>query len=164
MEIRTPPQVFYLFEDSPARRQDYTEITGSSVFPLRFCCVRWIENCSVAERGIFIWNNIKKYVHTIESGPKKNIPKCASFKTVSLAVNEPLTCAQLQLFIITANVIEPFLKMFQSSKPMAPLLAEEIHKIFKAIMGKFIKEELLSDSISSLINVNVEETRNHIEI
>ena len=28
----------YLFEDSPARRQDYTEITGSSVFPLRVWC------------------------------------------------------------------------------------------------------------------------------
>ena len=47
---------------------------------------------------------------------------------------------------------------------MAPLLAEEIYKIFKAIMERFIKEELLSDSISSLINVNVEETKNHIEI
>ena len=47
---------------------------------------------------------------------------------------------------------------------MAPFLAEEIHKIFKAIMEKFIKEELLSDSISSLINVNVEESKNHIEI
>ena len=156
--------LFYLFEDSPARRQDYTEITGSSVFPLRFCSVRWVENCSIAERGVFIWNNIEKYVHTIESGPKKNIPKCASFKTVSVAVHEPLTCARLQLFITTANVLEPFLKMFQSSKPMAPFLAEEIHKIFKAIMEKFIKEELLSDSISSLINVNVEESKNHIEI
>ena len=156
--------LFYLFEDSPARRQDYTEITGSSVFPLRFCCVRWIENCSVAERGIFIWNYIKKYVHTIESGPKKNIPKCASFKTVSLAVNEPLTCARLQLFITTAKVLEPFLRMFQSSKPMAPFLAEEIHKIMKTIMEKFIKEELLSDSISSLIDVDVEESKNHIEM
>ena len=155
--------LWYLFNESPARRQDYAEITGSTVFPLQFCGARWIENCSVAERASLIWDDIKKYVRTTENGPKKNIPKCASFKTVSVAVNEPLTCARLQLFITTANVVEPFLKMFQTGKPMAPFLAEEIHKIMKEIMEKFVKEELLTDSISLLIDVDVEEAKNHVE-
>ena len=155
--------LWYLFNESPARRQDFTEVTGSTIFPLQFCGVRWVENCSVAERAILIWENIKKYVYFIASGPKKNIPKCASFKTVSVAVNEPLTCARLQLFINTSKVVEPFLRKFQTNKPMAPFLAEDIYKILKDLMERFIKEEMLSNSISSLIEVDVENTKNHVE-
>ena len=29
--------LWYLFHDSPARRDDYTTVTGSTVFPLKFC-------------------------------------------------------------------------------------------------------------------------------
>ena len=31
---------YYLFKDSPARRQDYISITGSTLFPMNFCATR----------------------------------------------------------------------------------------------------------------------------
>ena len=37
-----------LFKDTPARREDYTSVTGSSDFPLRFCSHRWVKNIGVA--------------------------------------------------------------------------------------------------------------------
>ena len=41
---------WWLFKDSPARREDFTEVTRSSIFPLKFCSHRWVENVQVAER------------------------------------------------------------------------------------------------------------------
>ena len=154
--------LWYLFNESPARREDYTRITGSSTFPLQFCGTRWVEDCNVAERAILIWENIKKHVNTIELGPKKKIPKCSSYKTVSVAVNEPLTCARLQVFINTAQIVQPFLRLFQANKPMAPFLAE-VYKMMKDLMEKFIKKELLSSSISSMMEVDVSDKKNHVK-
>ena len=56
-----------LFKDSPARRSDYTEVTCSTQFPLKFCTTRWVENVSVSQRAIAVVDNIKKYVKIYEA-------------------------------------------------------------------------------------------------
>ena len=61
--------LYYLFSDSPARRKDYSRITGSKVFPLQFCSKLWIEDVSVAERVVEIWTNICKYIEDLEKNP-----------------------------------------------------------------------------------------------
>ena len=38
----------FLFHNVPARREDFTALTGSTCFPLPFCGHRWIENLPVA--------------------------------------------------------------------------------------------------------------------
>ena len=45
---------------------------------------------------------------------------------------------------------------------MAPFLAEEIHKMMKDLMEKFVKE-LLTNSISSLMEVDFSDKENHVE-
>lgn len=62
--------LYYLFHDSPARREDYTKITSSTKFPLKFCAHRWLENGPVAERAIQIWENVKKYATNIKVKPE----------------------------------------------------------------------------------------------
>lgn len=47
--------LYWLFVDSPARKEDFTEITGSVVFPLKFCKHRWLENKPVVVRAQEIW-------------------------------------------------------------------------------------------------------------
>lgn len=47
--------LYWLFKDSPARRDDYTSITDSDIFPLKYCKHRWLENVPVLERAISIW-------------------------------------------------------------------------------------------------------------
>lgn len=49
----------WLFKDVPARREDYTEVTGSTSFPLDFCNHRWLENGKVAERALEIFPQLK---------------------------------------------------------------------------------------------------------
>ena len=41
---------FKLLHDSPARREDYFNLTGSEKYPLQFCGARWVEDKKVAER------------------------------------------------------------------------------------------------------------------
>jgi len=41
----------YLFKDFPSRRSDYIAATKLSIFPLRFCAIRWVENSSVIQRA-----------------------------------------------------------------------------------------------------------------
>ena len=52
--------LYNLFPNSPAKREDYTKITGSKVFPLPFSGTRWIEDKKVADRALEIWPNITK--------------------------------------------------------------------------------------------------------
>lgn len=46
--------LYYLFKDFPSRRCDYTSASKSSLFPLRFCSIRWVENSSVIKRALEI--------------------------------------------------------------------------------------------------------------
>ena len=69
---------FTLLHDSPARRSEYTSITGSTVFPFSFCTTRWVEDKNVAERLISIWSSIVKIVNHWESLPKSKRPSCNS--------------------------------------------------------------------------------------
>ena len=57
--------LYYLFSDSPARRKDYSAITGSQVFPLQFCSTHWIEDVPVAEQVVEIWLNICKCIEDL---------------------------------------------------------------------------------------------------
>ena len=44
--------------ETPARREDYTKMTGSQVFPLQFCGHRWLEDKRVAERAVEMWPSL----------------------------------------------------------------------------------------------------------
>ena len=46
--------LYRILKDSPARRADYSSVTGSTLFPLKFCSTRWVENTSVAQRALKI--------------------------------------------------------------------------------------------------------------
>ena len=74
--------LYRLFKDTPARREDYTSVTGSSAFPLRFCSHRWVENVGVARRAKAIMGNVKKYVQAVRSKNVKD-PKTKSFEIIS---------------------------------------------------------------------------------
>ena len=52
--------LYYMFSDSPARREEYETLTGSSTWPLSFCGTRWLEDVPVAERALLVWPHIEK--------------------------------------------------------------------------------------------------------
>ncbi|GBO30098.1 hypothetical protein AVEN_59429-1 [Araneus ventricosus] len=58
--------VYWLFKDSPARREDFTSLNPDVKFPLKFCKHRWIENENVLDRLLKIFPDVKSYTKEIE--------------------------------------------------------------------------------------------------
>ena len=100
--------LWYLFYGSPARRENFSQISGSKKFPLQFCGTRWIEDSSVAKRAISIWKDITLYIQKTDEGRKSQILKCASYITVQNVVNDALTLAKLHFFCIYIKFNENF--------------------------------------------------------
>lgn len=134
--------IYTLFKDSPARRADYVEITGSSLFPKKFCQVRWVENAEAAHRAVDIFENIKKFV----SKKAKNLPSTSTASVVISACNEKSTLPQLSFFASVAMEIEPFLKQFQTAAPMAPYLYDDLAQLLRSLMSRFIKRSIMDEA------------------
>ena len=153
-----------LFNETPARREDYTKITGSRVFPQQFCGHRWLEDKKVAERALEIWPNITVFITETLKKPKNQIPTSASFATVRSAVQSHLTIAKLQFFISTAVIMKPYLQVFQSGAPLLPFVTSELHALLQTLMGKFVKREELeaADSSYKIAKLNVSHAASHV--
>ena len=98
--------------ETPARREDYTKMTGSEVFPLQFCGHRWLEDKRVAERAVEMWPSLTTYITEILKKPKSRVPTSSSFSTAKSAVLNKLTTAKLEFFMSVAAAMRPYLQTF----------------------------------------------------
>ena len=153
-----------LFHDSPAKREDYQQITGSTVFPLPFCGHRWVEDKKVADRALEIWPNIVKYINETLKKPRSQIPSSSSFSTLRSAVQDGLTVAKLQIFASTASILMPYLQKFQSDAPLLPFVANEVTVLLETLMHKFVKQSELQEAntAAKIGRLNVMETAIHL--
>ena len=142
--------IWYLFKDSPARRSDFKKITKTNVFGLKFCSTRWVEDICVVERAIKIWPHLVTYVKETLKKPKRQIPTVASFKTLQeFVVSDKLILAKLEVFLATAKLVQPFLKKYQTEKPMMPFITEDLCNILRSLMTRFIKGSVLTEAKTS---------------
>ena len=142
--------VYQLLHDSPARRADYIDVTGSDQFPLPFCGTRWIEDEKVALRAIDIWDHICQICKFWEGLVKSRQPSCKSYETVLSATKDPLIIAKLNFFAHIARMLQSFLTTYQSVKPMTPFLHDDLYQLLKDITSKFMKSEVLDKCKSSI--------------
>lgn len=98
----------WLFHDTPARREDFTNVTGSTKFPLRFCKHPWLENLPVAERAQEVWPHIVKYVQSAQA-KTVTCPHTKSFQTVCDCIADKLISCKMSFFISVAKQVQPFL-------------------------------------------------------
>ena len=117
-----------------------------TVFPLKFCPHRWVEDV-VAERAHQMWPNIKNYVSSFRATPKK-APQTASYATIKEACEDLLTVTKLEFFISVAKQLQPFLLKFQTDAPMAPFLGQSLNDLLLTLMGRFIKKDVMEQADS----------------
>ncbi|XDV11176.1 hypothetical protein PO909_000186 [Leuciscus waleckii] len=122
----------YVFHNVPARREDYTKLTGTSLFPLPFCGHRWVENLPVAERAIEVWPKLKEYVEAVRRKELPN-PGTSSFDTIEAANKDPLILAKLQFFMALSRTFCPFLKKYQTDEPVLPFLCRDLTELMMDI-------------------------------
>lgn len=125
--------MYYMFKDSPARREDFQTATGSKRRPLKFVNHRWLENVPVIERAIDIWPEIVQYIRAVKE-KKVAKPTCKSFDVVKMAVDDPMIIAKMQFFKSVAMLLFPFLSAYQTDKPMVCFLAQDLGALIKLIM------------------------------
>ena len=155
--------LWYLFHDSPARRGDFTAVTGSTVFPLKFCATRWVEDEMVAQRAIEIWPNIEWYIAHVFKETKSKHPTSASFTTVQKATKDPLLVAKVAGFVYIVMVLKPFILKYQTHAPVMMFLGEDLQDTCQKLMQKFVKTSILDsvDTAYKAAHLDVLDTKNH---
>ncbi len=130
-----------IFKDSPARRADYTEVTGSIMFPLPFCFTRWVEDVPVSARAILILKDLRKWVNHVKSLPPSKIPKSVSFSNVQNGCDDILMECKLIFFNFVGRLVKPFLEKYQTQAPMVPFLSKDLENLHNTLMSLFMKPE-----------------------
>lgn len=89
---------YRLFKDSPARREDFVNVSssGSSLMPLKFCNHLWLKNVPVGERAVQIWIRIEAFVKALKENFIKN-PANKSIATVKEATEDKLIKFKIQV-------------------------------------------------------------------
>ena len=152
--------LYYLFKDSPARREDFQIATGSSLMPLKFVSHRWLENVPVCERVLKIFHHIATYLNKVKS-KELNKPTCKSYEVVTSKMKDKLLVAQLEFFRYIAMFLQPFLGNYQTDKPMTPFLMTDLSSIIRGLLKIIVKPEVLKEAIGSkLFTVDLDDKDN----
>ncbi|GBN95348.1 hypothetical protein AVEN_251736-1 [Araneus ventricosus] len=90
--------VYWLFKDSPARREDFASVNPDVKFPLKFCKHRRVENENVLVRLLEILPDIKSYIKEIE---KKALPQPnnKSFRILQDMIKDELFSAKCNFIL-----------------------------------------------------------------
>jgi len=116
----------------------------------------------VCERLIALLPHLEKYVKSVTEG-KCPDPKTKSFDTVKQCVADPLLGGKLSFFLSVANQVTPFLAAYQTDKPMLPFLCADLYKMVKALMERFVKDDVMArvSSVQQLLKIDVGLKENH---
>ncbi|XP_040917268.1 uncharacterized protein LOC121197645 [Toxotes jaculatrix] len=145
-----------IFNNVPARREDYIKTTKSTRFPLAFCGHRWLENLPVVERALEIWPYMLLYTNAVRTKELPH-PGTASFDVIEDAQKDPLALPKLQFFRSVAQLFDPFLKKYQTEEPVMPYLGKDLAELIKSLMRRFVKREVLQDITTvQLTNLDLE--------
>ena len=128
--------MYNLFKASPARRSDLCAIKPNTKFPLKFCKVRWCGNTPACTCAIEVYDDVKTFLET------KKLPSTYTVKTLKSGYEDTPSLPKIMFLSSVSSAVEPFLKKFQCTKPMAPFLVGEVLTLLYALFSRLIKDEL----------------------
>ncbi|KAJ8666106.1 hypothetical protein QAD02_007768 [Eretmocerus hayati] len=136
-----------LFLHALTRQGNYKKVTSSSMFPLDFRILRWVENEKVPLRSQAMLLYLGVWLSFIEEQGKSNpLNRHGRFLTVSKFVKDKLITAKLSFFIAVTFMIEPFLAEFQSDLPMAPFLFGKLEHPVRSLMNGCVDAKITEES------------------
>ena len=102
---------------------------------------------------IVILHNLVKLLEFWERLPKSKFPKSKSYEKVKCALVDPLLIVKLNFFSYAAGMVEPFLKKFETDKPMIPFLFFELKAIVTSLLEVIVRSSVV-ESCKSTKKVN----------
>lgn len=145
--------LWFFFKNSSARREDYklteliTEVESAIV--LRHVSSRWLTLKKVLIRIIGQWENLKEYFLKFlptQKGFKKNIETTARYQSIKKYLTSKTSLLYMSFAVYVADMLEEFLILFQSSKPLVHILYVSISDLFFKILSNFVKQPVLMDA------------------
>lgn len=140
--------LWLFFKDSPSKRALFSEVTGGSVFPLRFCAHRWVENVPVTDRALTLWPQVLTFLDAAHDQYRKT--QAHSYTVLESAARNPLTVPIFHFFRSVAVQLQPFLEKFQSDAPLVPFLSEELEKMLRVLLNRFLKRAVVVQADTAL--------------
>lgn len=152
--------IYYLFNDSPARRAEYTSVSGSNVFPLRFCSTRWLDNVKCLERALQIIDHITKFIN------KSKVLQTKPYAFVAENINDKFLKCKLAFYKTVSSDCEPFLRRFQSAEPLAPYLYSQLCNLMKTLLSRIVKSSKLNaaNTALKLVSIDLNESDNLLQV
>jgi hypothetical protein len=152
---------WHFFKDTPARRADFSNITGCNTYPLKFCSHRWVEDEAVALRAIEIWPYLKKFVQMKEK--EKPILSSQCFLTLKNCCSDKFLEAKLHFFSSVAKELKTFLTKYQSDEPMIPFMSNDLFEILKSLGNRYLKKSVMESLTSpfSFLSFQPKDKANH---
>ena len=74
---------------------------------------------------------------------ERRAPTFVSFLSVTFACDDTLIKAKLEFFVAVAKSLQEFLLKFQTKAPLTPFFALSLKDLLLAIMGCFLRKEVL---------------------
>lgn len=148
--------IYTVFHDTPARREDFENITGKSLYALKFCAHRWVENARVAVRAVEMLPSLKAYVTAVKNNAAPN-PNTKSYEIIAEMITDPLLKAKLAAFTSVAELFNSFLVVYQTDAPMVPFLAQDLETLIRNVMKRCIKPSVLEEAstASKLLDIKL---------
>ena len=111
---------------------------------------------------IEILDNLVKLLEFWERLPKSKCPKSKSYEKVKCALVDPLLTVKLNFFCYSAGMEEPFLKKFQTDKPMIPFLFFELKAIVTSLLEVIVRWSIVKSckSTKKLISIDLSDQDN----
>ena len=154
-----------ILHDSPAHREDYTNITGSVKFRYYFSGTRWVDNKRVSDQLILSWENMIVSSKICESLPKKKRPSSKSYINVKKAVDDDLTVSKLSFFSYVASLMEPYLRKYQCDKPMIVFIFKDLKKMFLSLLRITVKDSVITGkTVQQLREIDLDKAENLIPL
>ena len=142
---KTLKAAYTILYGSPARRDHYQSVTGSSKVALAFCATRWIEDKPVADRFIELWPNVKKVVEFQKKLRKSEQRKNKSYDHLNSALQDPFLTDKLGFFSYFAEMFKLFVTLYQTGQSMLPYLYDHLCSLLKNGYSTIVKPAVLAE-------------------
>ena len=119
----------------------------------------------MVERAVQILPHIKLCIEAVESKqPRIGYQTTKSYGVVRDCCNDCLLTEKLNLYQSLATELRTFLTSYQTDKSMLPFLSDDLFKIIKALMLRFMKVDSLKDvtTAQKLVAVDPTDKKMHV--
>lgn len=169
--------IWYFFKNSSARREDYklreliTEIECQVL--LKHVSSRWLSMRPVLKRIIAQWPNLKEYFLVFlpkQENFTKKVEPTEKYQSIRKGLTSDTSVLYMSFVVYVAEILENFLILFQSSKPLIHILYPSIGDMFFNLMSNFIKKRVLVDKegvrkeAKKLGGINVDDKNNLFQL